>query len=121
MNTKNFFLNLLATIAVGLLTTFVLMKLWLWVIVPTFHLIELSFYQSFGFMLFLNFIKASRNHSNVEEINWDYVSAQLQYAVKFNIIALVMGYVYSISDSDLEKQRTNFSVFCSFSITSKRT
>jgi len=62
--------GVVALILYGYFTTgFVLMNMWSWFVVNTFHLQELTFYQSLGVAIFVSFLTHQTN-TNKEEFDW---------------------------------------------------
>ena len=67
MKIRNFILLYGVSIVVGLYTTFVLVVLWDWFVVPAFHLSPISFWVMYGLTLFISVFRSNGGDIEVEQ------------------------------------------------------
>lgn len=66
MKIKNVILLYCASMVVGLYTTFVLMELWDWFVIPAFHLGAISFWAMYGLILIVSLFRSARGDIETE-------------------------------------------------------
>lgn len=67
MKLKNFILLYGVSIIVGLYTTFVLVRLWDWFVVPAFHVRSIAFWVMYGLTLFVSAFRSNGDDVEVEQ------------------------------------------------------
>lgn len=75
---------------------FVLSKLWLWHITPTFGLPPLTLVQSTGIMLVVNFFKMKLEDTKQEDSFSEQVAKGFAFLILALLMTLLFGYVISL-------------------------
>ena len=85
-NFGKFMTVVLAMIISPIINGFVITKLWLWFVVPTFEVNPLRVVEAIGLMFLINYIKAKRDNEADKDKFWG------QFAINIIFIFLMAGF-----------------------------
>lgn len=78
-----------ATITEAIIEGFVFMKLWLWFVVPNFHVQPLGMAGSIGIILLISFVRARRGRGKSTEKFWEFLKNSLLFTVSASGLSLL--------------------------------
>jgi len=86
---------LLAMIISPIITGFIFTQLWLWFIVPTFHLQPLRIVEAIGIMFLFNYV-TTKPKKEAEQNFWTAFKFNMAFIVVAAVFVLLVGYIVSL-------------------------
>lgn len=95
-NFGKFMTIILAMIISPIISGFVIMKLWLWFIVPIFEINPLRIVEAIGLMFFVNYLKIKRYEEEDRDRFWEKFKANVLYTILMAGFALFTGWLVNL-------------------------
>jgi len=92
-NFGKFMTVVLAMLISPIINGFVITKLWLWFIVPTFEADPLRLVEAIGLMFLINYIKAKRDKEADKDKFWEQFATNMIYLILMAGFALLSGWI----------------------------
>lgn len=95
-NFKRTVIILLSMVVSPIINGYVLMKLWMWFIVPTFETQPLRMVEAVGLMILTNYLKSTYTKNEVKDNeSWETFNHILIFTIVYSILVLFSGWVVS--------------------------
>ena len=92
-NFGKFMTVVLAMIISPIINGFVITKLWLWFVVPTFEANPLRVVEAIGLMFLINYIKAKRDNEADKDKFWEQFATNIIFMFLMAGFALLSGWI----------------------------
>ena len=92
-NFGKFMTVVLAMLISPIINGFVLTKLWMWFIVPTFEANPLRVVEAIGLMFLINYVKAKRDKEADKDKFWEQFATHMVYLILMAGFALLSGWI----------------------------
>ena len=92
-NFGKFMTVVLAMLISPIINGFVITKLWMWFIVPTFEANPLRVVEAIGLMFLINYVKAKRDKETDKDKFWEQFAKNMVYLILVAGFALLSGWV----------------------------
>jgi hypothetical protein len=92
-NFGKFITIMLAMLISPIINGFVIAKLWLWFIVPTFEANPLRIVEAIGLMFLINYIKAKRSKKTDNYDFWEEFTGNMVFLILMSGFSLLIGWI----------------------------
>ena len=95
-NFGKFMAIILAMIISPIIYGFVFMKLWIWIIVPTFHVESLRLVEAIGILILINFTRAKLDKNFERDKFWENFAKNIIFVIVSAIFTLCAGWLLNL-------------------------